>query len=313
LNSYSACNAYSLRINQTYAYLYRYTRNRGSRNIGGNVRINLSKVAGKRRINIAFKVDKKKREFALYVNGQFKQKWKDNQADFAGKGNGLLFTTRSANLIRVSNIHIQEWNGSLPGQSKVAATNGKEDFVVFNNEDSITGKLISIKGGQMKFKTTFAELPIPLENVDTIHLSKGGIKTPPIPAGSMRVTLKGKGTLTLQIKEWKNGKITATSPIFGETTLDANALRSVEFNLGKPRTTTAVAPSPRSPYATNPLRKNNAAIQIFGGAFGGRLPPEAMEQLELQFDQKQIPPQLLDQLKLNLNKNLLPKKLRRRR
>jgi len=310
VKSYSSGNSYSLRINQTYAYLYRYTRNRGSQNVGGNVRINIPRVAGKNRMKIEFKVDKKKREFALYVNGKFMKKWKDAQADFAGKGNGLLFTTRSANLTRVSNIRIQEWNGTLPGQSKVAATNGKEDFVVFNNEDSITGKLIGIKGGQMKFKTTFAELPIPLENVDTIHLSKGGIKTPPIPAGSMRVTLKGKGTLTLRIKEWKNGKITAVSPVFGETTLNADALRSVEFNLGKPRTTAAVAPPSRSSYSTT-IRNNNAAIQIFGGAFGGELPPGAMEQLELQIEQKQIRPQILEQL--NLNKNRLQVIPRRRK
>ena len=316
VKSYSSGNSYSLRINQTYAYLYRYTRNRGSQNVGGNVRINIPRVAGKNRMKIEFKVDKKKREFALYVNGKFMKKWKDAQADFAGKGSGLLFTTRSANLTRVSNIRIQEWNGTLPGQSKVAATNGKEDFVVFNNEDSITGKLIGIKTGKMKFKTTFAELPIPLENVDTIHLSKEGIKTPPIPAGSMRVTLKGKGTLTLRIKEWKNGKITAVSPIFGETTLNADALRSVEFNLGKPRTTAAVAPPSRSPYATNPMRNNNGAIpgiQILGGGFGGKFPPGVMEKLELQIEQGQIRPQIFEQLKLNLNENRRPIEPRRRR
>ena len=148
LNSYSSCNAYSLRLNQTYAYLYRYSRTRGSQRIGSNIRINLTSL--KNKASIALKVDKKNRILALYVNGKFTTKWKDVNQDFAGKGKGLLFSSRSTNPIRVSQIRIREWNGSLPGQNKVSTGDDKEDFVMFNNEDSIKGKLIGIKDGYIK-------------------------------------------------------------------------------------------------------------------------------------------------------------------
>ena len=77
LNSYSSCNAYSLRLNQTYAYLYRYSRTRGSQRVGSNIRINLTSL--KNRATITLKVDKKSNIIALYVNGKFTTKWKDER------------------------------------------------------------------------------------------------------------------------------------------------------------------------------------------------------------------------------------------
>ena len=286
LNSYSSCNAYSLRLNQTYAYLYRYSRTRGSQRVGSNIRINLTSL--KNRATIALKVDKKNSIIALYVNGKFTTKWKDVNAEFAGKGKGLLFSSRSANPIRISQIRVSEWNGNLPGQNKASTGDGKEDFVMFNNEDSITGSLVGIKEGQMKFKTSFAELPIPLENVDIIHLSKEGIQSMPIPPGSMGATLKdGKGRLTFKIEQWKDGKITVISPAFGRTIIDSTALKSVEFNLDKPRTTASVAQPSRT--ATSSVRiRNRAGVLELNGAFGNAA-PQVIEQLQLQIKGNQLP------------------------
>ena len=286
LKSYSSCNAYSLRLNQTYAYLYRYSRTRGSQRIGSNIRINLTSL--KNRATITLKVDKKSRIIALYVNGKFTTKWKDVNAEFAGKGKGLLFSSRSANPIRISQIRVREWNGNLPGQNKVSTGDGKEDFVMFNNEDSITGRLVGIKEGQMKFKTSFAELPIPLENVDIIHLSKEGIRSMPIPSGSMRATLKGgKGRLTFKIEQWKDSKITVISPAFGRTIIDAAALRSVDFNLGKSRTAAVTRPSSTK---TSTVRIRNGAGRLqLNGAFGGNVDPQVIEQLQFRIQQNVLP------------------------
>ena len=278
LNSYSSCNAYSLRLNQTYAYLYRYSLNRGSQRIGSNIRINLTSL--KNRASISLKVDKKNRIIALYVNGKFTTKWKDVNQDFAGKGKGILFSSRSTNPIRVSQIRVREWNGNLPGQNKVSTGDDKEDFVMFNNEDSITGSLIGIKEGQMKFKTSFAELPIPLENVDVIHLSKEGReRSAIIPIGSMRATLKGRGRLTMKIEEWKDGKITAISPTFGKTVIDAAALKSVEFNLGKSRTASTAQPS----------RTTTSTIRNRPGAFGVGVPQVIEQRLRLEINGNRLP------------------------
>ena len=153
----------------------------------------------------------------------------------------------------------------------------------------------------MKFKTSFAELPIPLENVDVIHLSREGMQPSTVtPAGSMRATLKGRGRLTMKIEEWKDGKITAISPAFGKTVIDAAALRSVEFNLGKSRTASAAQPS-RTATSTVRIR-NRAGVLELNGAFGNAA-PQAIEQLKLQINGN---PQAIEQFKLQINGNRLP-------
>ncbi len=76
LNSYSSGNAYCLRINTSYAYLYRYKLKNGAgngRNVGSNVRINLNTLGNHARFSI--RVDRKKNSIALFVNEKFIKHW----------------------------------------------------------------------------------------------------------------------------------------------------------------------------------------------------------------------------------------------
>ena len=286
LNSYSSCNGYRLQLNQSYAYLYWCSTTRGSGRVGNNYRINLgsSATGQKRSVKIALKVDKKKKLFALYTDGKYRTQWKDTlNKDFTGKGGGILFTSYSTYQMRVDNIRIREWNGTLPGQNRATAGNGKEDFVLFNNEDNITGKLLGINEGNMVFQSALYKdgLKIPLQTVETIHLSKENALPFTVPASSARVTLKGKGQMTMKILDWKDGKITAQSPIFGKATIDEAIVQSIEFNLGKARTNALVPVPPRN----TTVRPNNERVVIkrlreLGRGLPlqkGAVPPEAPE------------------------------------
>ena len=100
----------------------------------------------------------------------------------------------------------------------------------------------------------------------------------------MRATLKDKGRLTMKIEEWKDGKITAVSPTFGRTVIDAAALRSVEFNLGKSRTASAAQPPRLKAVPT----RNRAGVLELNGAFGNAA-PQGIEQLKLQINGNRFP------------------------
>ena len=258
LNSYSACNGYCLRLTQTYVYLYRYTFNNGAgrgRRLGtSSIRINLN--SANRNARVSIKVDEGSRLMALYINDKFISKWVDT-GGFAGKGNGLLFSSRTTNRIQLSQIRVTEWNGNLPGQNKTVSGNAKDDFVLFTNDDSISGKLQSIKEGRMKIKTSFGELPVPLEKVDVIYMAKDRAKATPAGAGSVRVALHDKAIMTLQIKEWKDGKVTVQSSIFGKAILDAAAIQSVTFTIGTTRTSSTGNTKPTAPRLVNPRFQQN--------------------------------------------------------
>lgn len=233
LNSYSACNGYCLRLAQTYVYLYRYTLVNGrslSQRLGQRKNINLNTANFKARVSIKF--NERAGMLALYINGQYIAQWKD-PAGFPSQSKGLLFTSRTTNRIQLSRIRVTQWSGGLPGQAKPAAVNAKQDLVVFNNGDSISGKIESIKAGQMQIRSaSLGDQLVPLEQVDAIHLAQQNTK--PAPVASVRAALFGQDTMTFEIKEWKDGKVRVQSPVFGAATLNAAAISSLIFS-AKPK------------------------------------------------------------------------------
>ena len=186
------------------------------------------------------------------------------------KGNGLLFSSRTTNRIQLSQIRVTEWNGNLPGQSKTVSGNAKDDFVLFTNDDSISGDLNSIKDSQLKIKTSFGELPIPLEKVDVIYMAKEGrwtvptmnplIKsktTPFVRPPLVQASLFGRDTMKFSIMEWKAGKVTVQSPYFGKAIVNAAAIQSAVFNLGTARNTSSSNLKPNLPMRPVPNFRQN--------------------------------------------------------
>ena len=233
LNSYSACNGYCLRLAQTYVYLYRYTLVNGrglSRRLGQRISINLNTANNNARVSIKF--NERAGVLALYINGQYIAQWKD-PTGFPSKSKGLLFTSRTTNRIQLSRIRVTRWSGGLPGQAKPAVLNAKENLVVFNNGDSISGKIEIIKEGQMQVRSvSLGNQLVPLEQVDTIHFAQQNAE--PTPAASVRAALFGLDTMMFEIKGWKDGKMRVQSPVFGSATMDAAAISSLIFS-AKPK------------------------------------------------------------------------------
>ena len=103
---------------------------------------------------------KKSRSFILSINGIQIANWKDKEA-FAGKGDGLLFTSRSPYPLKVSNIRISQWDGSEPIAATDTTISPKQDTIRLINEDTVTGTITRIGDGKVKIKSSFGEVDIP--------------------------------------------------------------------------------------------------------------------------------------------------------
>ena len=133
-NEYSG-NSYSLRLDQNNAYLYRIQN--GSTSNLGNAQ---SQLSGRTECRVTLLVDKPAKTIALLINDRLVNKWEDGRGAFAGKGNGVLFTSRNNSAMRISRIRIREWDGALPNGDNDVVGNGKEDYVRFTNGDGFRGK-----------------------------------------------------------------------------------------------------------------------------------------------------------------------------
>ena len=276
LASYTSGNCYSIRISSTSMYIYRYSKVDGrlssSRLTPSTVthRFNRARLKS----HVAICVNPAKKTLAILVDGRVAGAFNDNSgrgADLLGKG--VAFHSRSSIPARISNISLSKWDGALPNATTNANTTTKDDYVMFNNEDTISGRLIGINEGTMKFKTEFAELPIPLNTVSHIHMAKEYLRNPVISSNSTRATLVDDIRITGEIQSWNEGKIKLKSPVFGEATFNANAIKTIEFNLGKPRTTASTSIRLNS----NPKKAVQPQVNIL------------RQRLQLQGDLKPVP------------------------
>lgn len=291
LTSYSSGNCYSIRLTGSSVYVYRYAK------IGGGIRGQRLKPSsqsysfgsGPKKVRIALCHDASKKKVAVIINGKLVGEWPDIVPNAPPLSNGLNFSSRTSNPMRISRLTINPWSGNLPGKGSVSAAAGaKEDFVLFVNDDSLTGKLQIIGKDAMKFKSDgFGEVNIPLENIGSIHFARDTQVTPPTAANSVRATLTSNNRVTGIIKAWKGNQVTLTSPIFGEATVDASIFRRVEFNLGKPRRT-SLSPATRKTY-----KSGNINLNEINGGFqrnGRGLPPQVIEHFQqLREQQLNIP------------------------
>jgi hypothetical protein len=228
-NEYTG-NSYSLRIDRSTVYLYRIDNNRQVR-VGINAQSNMST---RTRSRVAIYVDKPKKTIALMMDGKLIHKWQDKAGKFAGKGNGLLFTSRNSYPMRLSNFRISEWDGNLPEAGGNNKGNGKEDFVQFNNDDTVHGQAKGIKDGKLTMKMSFTEVPLELKTITLLELANPPVKSIPKPS-EVRARMRSHGQLTLKMESWSNGKVRVRSPYFGTADFDPAVFEKLEFNRHVPR------------------------------------------------------------------------------
>ncbi len=277
LKSADQGNTYSLRFTQSSAWLYKYERGDNfsrSSHVGTSAQYNLTSQLGARPMaRVSIRVDKPQKTIALLINGQFVHKWVDT-GTFAGKGKGLVFSTRTTYPVRLSGIRLSQWDGNLPGKVEVAGGSDKEDFVRLANSDTLSGTLLDIKEGKMTFKTPFADnLPIPLNRISVIRFAKAEAPAT-AQKNPVRISLKNQGQITCTLKEWKDGKVHLSSPTLGDATIDASVVESVDFVV----TSTAATPvAPVAGTATTRININGADV-----------PQELLEQIQGAVEQFQI-------------------------
>ncbi len=231
-NEYTG-SSYSIRMDQSNLYLYKYVNNNQSR-VGQNVQSNLAQP--RRKVDVTICVDKAANEISILLDGNLVKTWKDTS--FAGKGNGLLFTSRSSYLMRLSNIRISEWIGALPEAGAEAEGNGKADFVRFKvGTTTLTGKAMTLQDGKLTFKSPiFGDRPLEMDKVALLKFANKAGNAKPGP-GEMRAQLQGNGQLTVKILGWAEGKVRVSSPHLGEAQLDPAVFSKLEFNRHVPRKT----------------------------------------------------------------------------
>lgn len=209
--------------------LNRMRSNSGSQNLGSAdiAQASDESVAGKGRFTIL--ADRSKGTIALLIDGTFVREWKDSK-DFKAGGKALTFMPQSQRDLRFSNIRVSAWNGQVPQKNETAVAKD-EDTVMLLNGDSLSGQILGVAAAQVKMKTSYAALDIPVERVSELALAPNTAARARRRNGDVRAHFADGGTVTLTLARLEGGRLTGTSENWGEIQLPMSAFLTLEMNI----------------------------------------------------------------------------------
>ena len=79
--------------------------------------------------------------------------------------------------MKISNLRLREWNGHLPSGGGPGKISGAQDLVQFTNDDSLSGKILSMKDAKLVVKTSFGEVPLPMTKISNIVFAEQKIQS----------------------------------------------------------------------------------------------------------------------------------------
>lgn len=198
-----------------------------------NMRTAFNQKNGKARYDIY--LDPKKGTHIVYVNGIKYLEATEMNLEEVKLGNAIHLTSRKGANMRLSNLEIKKWSGSIPGSNDVAALDelaGKGQRFLLKNGDLLVGEIKEIKDGLMTVKTEDATFPIPVINMRKIHMGETKVKREPMQEESdIKAWFHDGGWIMLKPISLKNGKLKASHQAFGELDFDLTAFKKIDLNL----------------------------------------------------------------------------------
>lgn len=216
---------YALQLNQNTAYLMTV---RQSGEISNSPIEAIPGLDQKNKAHVGIRVNKQEKTISLLVDGVLIKTWQEPQ-EFAGRGTGLRFVQQGQAPLNLSNIRIGAWDGTLEPPPSVAA-NATQDLVQLKNQDTLSGRLQSIRDGKLSFVTSFGPLEIPMPRVGQIELFLEKSTPPKNEPGTIRAHFADHGRVTFRLEEWRDQQITGSSPNFGKLQFKPAAFNLIEFN-----------------------------------------------------------------------------------
>jgi hypothetical protein len=222
-------DCYSITISGTSIYLYRYSRQRGSSNLGS---ANLQSLTrnGKGGARFSILADRNDKKVALMVDGELVKQWVD-KSGIEHNGDVLMFYPQNQNGCKISDIRVSAWDGRIPVAGSEPTEKSVEDLIRLANGDKVSGKILTISEGAIKFRASYAEMAIPLNRIVEIVTAQDKRELARRNQFDSKFTLVNGGVITFDLKNIQSDEASGDSENFGSISFPLSAVREVECNL----------------------------------------------------------------------------------
>lgn len=174
-------------------------------------------------------VDREAGSITLVLDrGLLKQTWSD--LDPSRKwGNAIVFIPQDPGVMKFGNIRIETWDGETFERREVQ-TAVDRDILLLRNGDILSGRVLSMMEGIVRFDASFSTFEVALAKVAELLFASEAQQQAPIKPGDARAGLAGAGHMTLRRVQVTEGTLTGSSEIFGEVSFPTALLQSLFFH-----------------------------------------------------------------------------------
>lgn len=219
---------YSLQINSQVASLLFVNKKDPLRQLGQAI---VPALAQKNQARITIKCSRTAPQISLLVDGAVVRQWTDVEG-FGGQGTGIRLVHQGQGMVRLSDLHVTEWDGRFE-EAAVVRPDANDELILLVNSDKMAARLTGIHDGTVTLMFQERQLKVPLNRVSQIEMSSGKQVREPVPKDSMRGWLAHRGSVTFTVETWDERGVVATSPCFGRATFDPSVMSRLEFHVGK--------------------------------------------------------------------------------
>ena len=238
----SNCNyrgdAFVLRMNKHKAELLKRSNTDSTARLIGNVKLVRLINSGNNNGHFSIRVDRNKNVIALFHDGLYVKHWKVNLVEHSLNLNGFKIITKShSEKFSLGNIFLGEWSTKLmiPFLEKGEVVHPREEnffgeknnMIFFENNDGINFSRLGIKSATANIKSTIGDLKIPIKTVKYINLSQKKLVHKNSSQWVKVFFLGGHESLSGELLDIKEGKITMKSDWYGEVSFELSKLESI--------------------------------------------------------------------------------------
>jgi hypothetical protein len=187
--------------------------------------------------NARMAYDPTNRSVSLWVNGQSLLRTTAGSAPVEGR----YVVVECPGRMAIAKIEVLDGivppGAELEGTSRSSAQENCE-AVVLTNGDRLSAQTFLLTNGLLTIKTEMADLPIPLDRLESVSFRKSGREAPPPPDPSAVQIRTPKSILTVEKIELNEKAATARSHLFKSTlNIDRAAIKSLRFSTDRPSAT----------------------------------------------------------------------------
>ena len=224
-------NYYELSLNANYLNMRKYLEKGSSRPLNRgtpNVRAKLGE-----RIRCDIYSDTRSGAFHIYIDGKNYANFSDLTPSPELMGKSLHLRSRRDYEMRIQNIKLFKWNGSLPQKlgTEEESELQKKNQLLLANGDALVGDLGKTHQDNIELTTEYTSYNVPLARVRSIQLAAKDENHPRADKYDLKAYFKSGGWIILDPILLTPSTLVGNHEAIGDITFDLNAFSHIEFNV----------------------------------------------------------------------------------